>query len=676
MKNKLFIFCIFSLLCLPAAFSQRVEAVIKPDLKYGRPSNEELSLTTYTPDTTAKAIYLFHKGVTGFTYNERFRLFTEHWVRIKILKPQGVSHADVTIPYYAPDDQDKEKDRILDLDGCSYNLENGKIVKSRLKRDFISDERVNSSYRVLKFSLPAVKVGTVIEYHYKLISDYSVHIENWMMQEEIPMIYNQYQITIPNVFVYDVEFRGRPYIDIVEANSSMQAKGHIGDGITKVDRDFTISARKLTFTSENLAAIRQDESYCWCPADYKIQVSFNLQGTNYPSEGYKPYSAEWGDVDQQLTKKENEGFGKYLVWKNLYVEEIRQLTNSAELDFNRKVVKTFQLLKQKLSWNGEYRLYSENLDKVIEKGSGSNADLNFIFINMLRTNGIKAYPVVMSRRSLGMLPYHFPSLQKLNTFVVAVYDDAKDKYVYLDSSMDVPALNVLPLELSVNKARILSPDVPENKKWVNLQDISVNQAVMQINATVQDNLITGRRTTILKGHQALEYRKEHLQQDSLVNKQEQAKEKLTISNLKQTDTDDDFTIVKEGFDFVLEAEKSDDHIYINPLIFPQLTKNPFIQSERILPVEFPYPHKIRLICTLTLPEGYKIEEIPRTQAVKTEDNKLQCKYMFQRTGNTVTVDYSFNLNHSVLAPEYYKQLQEMWHTAVEMNQSLIVLKKL
>lgn len=113
MKNKLFIFCVFIFLCFPMAFAQQATTVIEPDLKYGRPSKEELALTAYVPDTTATAVYLFHKGKSGFTYDDGFRLFTEHWVRIKILKPQGVSHADVNIPYYAPSDRDKEKDGIF-----------------------------------------------------------------------------------------------------------------------------------------------------------------------------------------------------------------------------------------------------------------------------------------------------------------------------------------------------------------------------------------------------------------------------------------------------------------------------------------------------------------------------------------------------------------------------------
>lgn len=158
------------------------------------------------------------------------------------------------------------------------------------------------------------------------------------MQEEIPVVYNRYEITIPHVFVYNIEFRGRQYIDVLEEKGSVQAAQHTTSGVARVSHDFTISAQKLTFTSQNLPAILQDESFCWCPEDYRIQVSFDLQGTNYPDEGYKPYSQNWEDVDKQLTREENEGFGKHLLWKSPYLEEIRQLNQSGNLTFNQKVI--------------------------------------------------------------------------------------------------------------------------------------------------------------------------------------------------------------------------------------------------------------------------------------------------------------------------------------------------
>ncbi len=86
--KKLFILFTLLLQLLSPIYPQQAATVITPSLKYGKPSKEELLFTTYTPDTTATALYLFHQGQSNFTYHDGFQLITEHWIRIKILKPQ------------------------------------------------------------------------------------------------------------------------------------------------------------------------------------------------------------------------------------------------------------------------------------------------------------------------------------------------------------------------------------------------------------------------------------------------------------------------------------------------------------------------------------------------------------------------------------------------------------
>lgn len=678
--RKLFILCAFLLQFLSPVHSQQATtATIEPNLKYGKPSKEELSLTSYAPDTTATAIYLFHQGQSDFVYHDGFQLTTEHWVRIKILKPQGVSYADVSVPYYSPTDRDEGQERASDIEGCSYNMENGKCIKTSMKRESISFERINNLYKMLKFSLPAVKEGTVIEYHYKLYSDYFSHIDNWMMQEELPMLYNQYKITIPHVFIYNIELRGKDYIQVKQRDSSIHATEREGGSVGGVSKDFTVSAQETTFTSRNLPAIRQDEPYCWCPEDYKVQVSFDLQGTQFTPNEYKPYSQKWEDVDNQLLKPENTQFGKYLSFTNPFRPETKQAYNS-EMSFEEKIICAFQILKKKMAWNGRYQLYSKELEKVIPKRNGSNADLNFILISILKDFGLEAYPVVLSRRSSGMLPYNFPSLQKLNTFIVAVYDINKQKYVFLDGSMDVPALNILPLELSVNKARILSPKVKEEKKWVNVMALADNKSFMKIEARMEGNQVKGHRSTILYGQEAVEYQaNEKHKQDSIVSAPESnasQKNKLTVTNLKVKKQENDWALIEEEFDFVLQTDQTDSHLYINPMLFPQLKSNPFIQTERVLPIEFPYPYKFTMLTTLTLPEGYEVEETPQPQVIRTQGDGLQCKYMIQRQGNTISLNYIFYLKEPIFLTEQYKQLQELWAKVIEKNNALIVLKKL
>jgi len=60
---------------------------------------------------------------------------------------------------------------------------------------------VNVSFRAeIEKSWATLATRTVIEYHYKVVSDYSVHIENWMMQEELPVVYNQYELACIKLF--------------------------------------------------------------------------------------------------------------------------------------------------------------------------------------------------------------------------------------------------------------------------------------------------------------------------------------------------------------------------------------------------------------------------------------------------------------------------------------------
>ena len=66
--KRLFIFSTFLLLLLSTTFPQQSGNTIKPNLKYGKPSKEELSLNSYAPDTTATAIYLFRMGESKFVY--------------------------------------------------------------------------------------------------------------------------------------------------------------------------------------------------------------------------------------------------------------------------------------------------------------------------------------------------------------------------------------------------------------------------------------------------------------------------------------------------------------------------------------------------------------------------------------------------------------------------------
>ena len=658
---------------------------LKPNLKYGRPSKAELNLATYEPDTTAAAVCLLRRGETNFKYTDGFQLVNEVWMRVKVLKPQGVSYADVSIPYYSPANRNEARETAHDVDGCSYNVVDGKTVKTRLERSQVSDEQVDAYTRVLKFSLPNVKEGTVIEYHYKIVSDYVSYLDAWMMQSDIPVLYNEYKINIPLVYIYDIEFRKRELIEMSEEESSMQATQHRESGVSRMEDTFTLRTRKLTFVSRNLPALSRKEPFCWCPDDYRVQVNFNLQGTNFPTEGYKPLSRTWADVDKSLLEEKEayeestDGlFGVHLRdITNPYREEMTQTLAGKDLTFEQRVAAAFALLKQKLSWNGEYLLYAENPLRAVKEGRGSNAELNFILISMLKDLGLKAYPVVMSLRSRGMMPVHFPSEQRLNTFAVAVRHPQANRFVYIDSSMELPLLDVLPTDMLVERARIISNDVPEDKKWVDLSRLSPNRRKTLIEATIDSTLnLRGNIRVVRQGQYASSYLKRKLKGDS--NGGGIDKSDVTLS--QHTDSTEEAWKAEVTERAALEApvqSAGGDKLYVNPMVIGLMSENPFTQSERDLPVEFPYPLELSVTSILTLPEGYTVEELPQVRTLSTEDNELYLRYRIRQTedGKRVVLTCSLGIKRCAYPAQYYPQLQQFFDRVVEASEGVLVLSK-
>ena len=173
----------------------------------------------------------------------------------------------------------------------------------------------------------------------------------------------------------------------------------------------TCTGRHMIFTGDHLPAMRPD-SYVWCADDYLSSVYFELRGVDFPGSFYKSFTRTWEDIDKMLL--EDEDFGSLLKMRNPYRDEMASLPLDQLSDRQNKIAAIYTFLKSKISWNGQYGLYGSEVKKAVKNGTGNNADINFILMSMLRDAQIPCYPVVMSRKNRGILPYSHPSIQKLN----------------------------------------------------------------------------------------------------------------------------------------------------------------------------------------------------------------------------------------------------------------------
>ena len=638
-------------------------------LKYGKISNDELNMKVYSKDTTAAAVVLYDDGYASYEYTQSvgFQIEIELKKKVKILKQEGVNEATISIPYYSNNSGDRES--ISYLEAMAYNMENGKIIKTKLDKKYIFDEELSSKYRQLKFSIPGVKVGTVIEYKYKRISNRIYDMPDWQIQSEIPVINSNYEVRIPEYFIFNIDTKGYEHINVVETNENQIFNLGMGSNGSNT---VTSQSRIIKFTAKDVPALK-DEENVWCAEDFMSGVRFELNGTKFPNDFYKPYSQTWEDLEKFL--KNESDLGGNLKISNPYKTEIKALITSVT-DEKKKIELIYSFIKDHIRWDESYSFYGNKYKEAVKNGTGNNGQINIILISALKDAGINAFPILISRRSQGRLPYTFPSFNKLTTFIVAA-KTSDEKTYYMDGSAIYGGLNMLPTNLLVDRGRVYEETISE--KWVDLSKITKSQQVFFLLAELdKDGTLSGELKSGYTNQLAYSYKVAYqaAKDSSDFVEKFQNSNQIIIDSFRIDGKEPMSAMVKEEIKFTKKMDASGEFIYINPMIFEHITKNPFTQSDRKLPIEFNYPYIYQESCTLTIPGNYKVEEIPKTIKIILDDNKGKCIYQVLQDGNKIQLNYWFELNQIVFPQTDYTAIRDFYGQVVTKNLEMIVLKKI
>ena len=172
-------------------------------MKFGDVDLSELQMKSYSKDTSAAAVILGDFGNISFTYDQfkgGFKVIYVRQTRIKILKKDGYSWADHSVELYKENNNEQS---IGSVSGTTYNLEGGKIKKSKLTKDSQFREKLSEYWEAFKFTMPDVKEGSVIEYRYTVTSDYIFTLPVWYFQYSIPVVWSELKISIPEYYTYN-----------------------------------------------------------------------------------------------------------------------------------------------------------------------------------------------------------------------------------------------------------------------------------------------------------------------------------------------------------------------------------------------------------------------------------------------------------------------------------------
>lgn len=639
---------------------------LKENLKFGHPTKAEMELTEYAPEPDAPALVLCNLRDERYTFADGgFQRVVEHKVRIKVLKTEGTDYANVSCLYNSSKNNNMAyKEYIAGVSATAYNLEGGKTVATKMKNDLVFRERINDDVMMLKFTIPQVKVGTVMEYTYTEHSDNGLQIDDWYAQGELPVIYTRFTLAVPECYVFAIDNTGAFPLEM------KTGQGHMTLSLGAAEST-TFGTTTYSFVGRNIPSLRDDD-HVWCINDYRAKVSFEFERTVYPLDT-KSYTSTWEQIAELLMKDSE--FGGRLSGNVPLKAEVAALQLDTLATVDDRVAAVYTLLASRVKWDGNYALYSSKRPAaVLKDGTGSSADVNFMLIGMLREAGIEAWPVLVRMRHHGHLPVTHPSLKKLDAFVVAFRRDTDD-WGFVDAASATGYVDVVRPQLMTDRGLIVGKN---GIGWMDLSEKCAGREVTRIAAEVRpDGTVVGERTNYYFQLSSLLFKErvKNVPEADVVEKLEHSLEAKVADYVIEGAAEAFSPSIIETYAFEKTAQGGGDVIYVNPFVFSVWDSNPFTNERRSVPVERPSKITEDYAVTLTIPEGYDVEELPKSISMKSPDGSIAFRVMFSRDGDVINVTYRYQVLRLFFDTDEYADLREVYNLIYAKCNEMIAIRK-
>ena len=628
---------------------------------YGKCSNEELQMHYYDKDSTAEAVAIYDIGKSSFVFdNGPLRLIFERRIKIKIFTKAGFNHAKIEIPFYEQDDKAEE---FLELEGNTYNHENGKVRTTPLDTKSAYIEKENNDLRYKKFAMPDVKEGSVIEIKYKISSPYFFHFRSWSFQNTIPVIYSEYTTKMIPLYTYKYILQG--------TNKLTDFKQFLDPGADRSFNEIVWRDQVYVFIKKDIPAFK-DEVFITSYKDYIIKLSFQL-AEYINSFGYNvAIMTTWPNLIKKL--QELPSFGGYLKNCESQAKDIvdtMHLESRSTLD---KVERIQKLVKSNFSWDGFSTKYSSIKAKdLLRLKVGNSADINLFLAGMLNAAGIEANPLIISTRENGKIKVDYPFESSFNyTLVDAIVDG---QHIILDATDPLCGFGMIPPRC-LNDVGLLIKKGDE-AEWLNFSSpvISSISYTFDLRPNIVKDSINGKFKILSSGYDALNYRKECLKSST------DFKEEVLTKNLALTDSIkvDNLNQIDKLFSIKFTANSGVDQIDDKILIFPfagySFSENPLKQPTRTYPIEMVNKKKRIFTSTIHIPIGYKTINKPENLSIDNDDIKIN--YMAVIVNDSlVKVAGSYEFKRDVYDASSYLDLKKYFNTIIDkFNEKLIFIKK-
>ncbi|SHH20609.1 protein of unknown function [Chryseolinea serpens] len=584
---------------------------------------EDLQMKTFPSDTSAVAVLLFDKGEHILLGDMSFKRHR----RIKILKKEAFNSWGTVFLM-------EDESNIGKIQGTTYNLVNGQIVRTELEDNAIF--RVPSGKRrtQIRFTFPNLHEGSIIEYSYKATEKNGWN--RWIFQWDIPTLWSEYSFHA-SLWIKTPVLLG----NIKPTVSESKHDGHYHRWVLK-----------------DVPALK-DEPFMVSAQDRQASILFWPEGLTW---GILHAAAQ--DFVGYIPQTKG---AKTLREKALAITEA--LTDSTE-----KIRALSAYVKTQVKWNGICDRIPDSPLDVLKQKKGTAADINFLLGCLLEAAGFKPVAAFLSTRDHGTYIDQYPDATQFDYLIYSVRLKRKD--LFLDATEPLLPYDVLPERCLNGKAFSM---LYMGYRWLPLTSPAKDKTIVtaEFALTAEENL-QGKLTVDRFGYDAFAARsqyqgaeKDKYFEHTLLQKS------WTVAQKEALQMEDVNTAVREQYELSIPNQVivSDNKLYINPYVALREDINPFPEAVRTYPLDFPFQKEKILLCHITIPEGYEVESLPENKNITLPNNAAKCSFNISLDGNRLSVVSNLKINETYFLPNEYVSLREFYTRIIAKQTEPIVLRK-
>ena len=657
----------FFLVLCSSAISQE-----KSPVKFGKISAQDFDLSKYNFDTSVSAVVISDVGSSKFEGNANgwFTLVFNQQKRIKVLNKNGFDAANIEIPLYS-DGSDEEK--LDNLKAYTYNLENGNVVKTELQSSAVFKDKISKNLVLKKFTFPAVKEGSVIEYSYTVKSEFLFNLQPWAFQGGYPRLWSEYKVELPEFFIYVTLGQGYQPFYIKDQSQSFTQYSLIIPGGTSASEHLTLraSVNEFRWVMKDVPALKE-EGFTSSLSNHISKLDFQLSQYRFPDMPVTEIMGNWLTANEKMLKRDD--FGATINKNNNWLDDdMRTIVAGATNDLE-KAKRIYAFLRDNFTCTDHSALYLSNpLKTVFKNKSGSVSDINLLLVAMLNHEKIQADPLILSTRDNGFANDIYPLMNRFNYVIASA--NINGVPVYLDASYASMGFGKLPYECYNGFGRIIGKE----PLLVELKADSLREAKVTSVFIFSDDKgkVEGSFNTTPGYYESLSIR-------------EKIKEKGESDFFKKTGAEYNsaLDILQPGIDSLKLPEQpltihydfkmngmDEDIIYFNPMLAEGYKNNFLKATERKYPVEMPYTFDETYILTMAIPANYNVEEIPKSARVDYNNGEGYFEYRIEKAADQILLRSRVVMKRAYFAPEEYNSLRDFFGYVVKKHGEQVVFKK-